>query len=312
MSGVTLVIFALVQSPRWGWADARTGECLRAAWCSSPSCSGDRHACPTRCSTAGCSATATLDSRIALGVVRHRLLRNLTRTCLVPHASVGLQRRACRLVDHTGRGDGHGALPVAGSVADRFGHRVLTVLPASPGAPVRCGYWSARRVARHRRVWLPAMVLSASGRGSAGRRSTASRCWAFASEFSSRWLRIKRCCGCRARRSRHRDHVDLCNTGASALTPFAGCSCSWPSARVPRRHRLIRPHRTQTSPVRLTHPTQPHLHPALPTDCSGSRTWTQTTFDCQYGLFEGRSSRFGKRLTTARGVVLLARAPRRY
>ena len=30
MGGVTLVIFALVQSPRWGWADARTGECLAA------------------------------------------------------------------------------------------------------------------------------------------------------------------------------------------------------------------------------------------------------------------------------------------
>src|SRR5688572_3863423 len=167
MGGVTLVIFALVQSPRWGWADARTAECLAA----------------------GALLIAFLfwrSERVPNPMLNRRLLgyRNTRLAALLSVMyGTGFFATSLGLVLFLTQVWGYSVVragllitpvaamvtvlaPVAGSVADRFGHRVLTV----PAGIAWCagalwllvGAGASPNIAR---VWLPAMVLLGTGSG---------------------------------------------------------------------------------------------------------------------------------------------------
>ena len=167
MGGVTLVIFALVQSPRWGWADTRTAECLAA----------------------GALLIAFLfwrSARVPNPMLNLRLLayRNTRLAALLSvmygtgffATSLGLVLFLTQVWGYTVVRAGllitpvaamvTVLAPVAGSVADRFGHRVLTV----PAGIAWCagalwllvGAGASPDIAR---VWLPATVLLGIGSG---------------------------------------------------------------------------------------------------------------------------------------------------
>ncbi|HUP73041.1 MAG TPA: MFS transporter [Acidimicrobiales bacterium] len=167
MSGVTLVIFALVQSPRWGWADARTAACLAA----------------------GMLLVAFLfwrSARVPVPMLNRRLLgyRNTRIAALLSvFYGTGFFATSLGLVLFLTQVWGYSVVragllitpvaamvtvlaPIAGNVADRFGHRVLTV----PAGVAWCGgaLWlliGAGGSPDVARVWLPAMVLLGIGSG---------------------------------------------------------------------------------------------------------------------------------------------------
>ena len=167
MSGVTLVIFALVQSPRWGWANTRTAACLAA----------------------GLLLITFLfwrSARVPVPMLNRRLLgyRNTRIAALLSVLyGTGFFATSLGLVLFLTQVWGYSVVragllitpvaamvtvlaPVAGSVADRFGHRLLTV----PAGVAWCagslwlliGAGGSPDVAR---VWLPAMVLLGIGSG---------------------------------------------------------------------------------------------------------------------------------------------------
>ena len=167
MAGVTLVIFGLVQSPRWGWVDVRTAQCLAA----------------------GALLIAYLfwrSARVPIPMLNRRLLgyRNTRLAALLSVLyGTGFFATSLGLVLFLTQVWGYSVVragllitpvaamvtvlaPVAGSVADRFGHRILTV----PAGVAWCGgaLWllvGAGGSPDIARVWLPAMVLLGVGSG---------------------------------------------------------------------------------------------------------------------------------------------------
>lgn len=167
MAGVTLVIFGLVQSPRWGWIDNRTALCL----------------------VGGALLIAFLfwrSARVRFPMLNRRLLDypNMRIAALLSVTyGTGFFATSLGLVLFLTQVWGYSVVragllitpvaamvtvlaPIAGTVADRFGHRLLTV----PAGVSWCGgaLWllvgtgGSPDIAR---VWLPAMVLLGIGSG---------------------------------------------------------------------------------------------------------------------------------------------------
>lgn len=167
MAGVTLVIFGLVQSPRWGWIDIRTAQCL----------------------VAGALLIVFLfwrSARVPFPMLNRRLLayRNMRLAALLAVMyGTGYFATSLGLVLFLTQVWGYSVVragllitpvavmvtvlaPLAGTVADRFGHRVLTV----PAGIAWCGgaLWllvGAGGSPDITGVWLPATVLLGIGSG---------------------------------------------------------------------------------------------------------------------------------------------------
>jgi EmrB/QacA subfamily drug resistance transporter len=167
LSGVTILILGLVQSPRWGWIDTRTIGCVAA----------------------GAILVAFLfwrSARVPVPMLNRRLLgyRNTRLAALLSVLyGTGFFATSLGLVLFLTQVWGYSVVragmlitpvaamvtvlaPVAGNVGDRYGHRVLTV----PAGVAWCAgaLWllaGAGQSPDLARVWLPAMVLLGIGSG---------------------------------------------------------------------------------------------------------------------------------------------------
>ena len=167
MAGVTLLILGLVQSPRWGWLDARTAECLAA----------------------GAVLVALLiwrSARVPRPMLDRRLLsyRNTRLAALLSiFYGTGFFATSLGLILFLNQVWGYSVVragllitpvaamvivlaPIAGRSADRFGHRPLTV-PAGVSWCVG-SLWllvGAQDSPDLLRVWFPSVLLLGTGSG---------------------------------------------------------------------------------------------------------------------------------------------------
>jgi EmrB/QacA subfamily drug resistance transporter len=167
LSGVTLMILGLVQTPRWGWIDRRTAACVAL----------------------GAACVVFLfwrSARVAVPMIDRRLL-GYRNTRLAASLSVlygtGFFATSLGLVLFLTQVWGYSVVragilitpvaamvtvlaPVAGGVGDRYGHRLLTV--AAGLAWCAGSVWllvGAEGTPDLARVWLPAMLLLGIGSG---------------------------------------------------------------------------------------------------------------------------------------------------